>query len=225
MDRNPCAGQVLEVLGVVLVPEHVHRPAALERGADAVGADELLGVAEPGCEAHLVEVPLEVSATGEAAEDEPGGVGQDDADRLAVELLGQAAQHRSGAAGQRGVEVGVMQVGQVDSVGGHPQAARAPPGRQDWLAHPRRLDSVGREEAHPRLGQPIGIGPVRRTRRCQRHSSSCLSPERFQLRRGRKHAPGSLRVARATVLSPGEGGGYGPRLPGGTVKELSGGAI
>ena len=45
-DRHRGAGEILQVLGVVLVPEHVHRLAALQRGADAVGADELLGVAE-----------------------------------------------------------------------------------------------------------------------------------------------------------------------------------
>jgi hypothetical protein len=45
-DRHRGAGEVLQVLGVVLVPEHVRRPAALQRGADPVGAGELLGVAE-----------------------------------------------------------------------------------------------------------------------------------------------------------------------------------
>ena len=45
-DRHRGAGEVLQVLGVVLVPEHVRRLAALQRGADPVGADELLGVAE-----------------------------------------------------------------------------------------------------------------------------------------------------------------------------------
>ena len=45
-DRHRGASEVLQVLGVVLVPEHVRRLAALQRGADPVGADELLGVAE-----------------------------------------------------------------------------------------------------------------------------------------------------------------------------------
>ena len=46
MDRHPGAGEVLQVLRVVLVAEDVRGLAALQRGADAVGADELLGVAE-----------------------------------------------------------------------------------------------------------------------------------------------------------------------------------
>ena len=45
-DRHRGAGEVLKVLGVVLVPEHVSRLTALQRGTDPVGADELLGVAE-----------------------------------------------------------------------------------------------------------------------------------------------------------------------------------
>jgi hypothetical protein len=41
-DRHRGAGEVLQVLGVMLVPEYVHRLADLQRGADAVGADEVL---------------------------------------------------------------------------------------------------------------------------------------------------------------------------------------
>jgi hypothetical protein len=48
-DRHPGAGEVHNVPGVVLVPEHVRRLAALQRGADPVGAGELLGVAEARC--------------------------------------------------------------------------------------------------------------------------------------------------------------------------------
>ena len=59
VDRHAGAGEVLEVLGVVLVAEHVRRAAHLQRGADAVGADELLGVAEAGGQQDPVEVPLE----------------------------------------------------------------------------------------------------------------------------------------------------------------------
>ncbi len=44
---TPAQREVLEILRVVLVPEHVHRAAALERRTDAVGARELFGVAEP----------------------------------------------------------------------------------------------------------------------------------------------------------------------------------
>ena len=49
--------------------------------------DELLGVAEPGREQDPVEVTLQLTVAGQPAEHEPGVVGEDDADRLALELL------------------------------------------------------------------------------------------------------------------------------------------
>ena len=48
-DRHRGAGEVLKVLGLVLVAEHVRRLAALQRGADPVDSGELLGVAEARC--------------------------------------------------------------------------------------------------------------------------------------------------------------------------------
>ena len=99
MDRDPGAGKVLEVLRVVLVAEYVRGLAALERRADAVGADILLGVAEAGSELHTVEVPLEIVVGGEPGEHHARCVGEDDADRLALQVLVQVPQHRQGAAG------------------------------------------------------------------------------------------------------------------------------
>jgi len=62
------------------------------------------------------------------------GVGQDDADRLAVELLVQVPQHRIGRAGQVGLQVGVAQVITLDVVRGDvATAADPPPGREDGL--------------------------------------------------------------------------------------------
>ena len=107
---TPAQASCLEVLGVVLVAEHVRRPADLERRADAVGADELLAVAEARRQQDPVEVPLEVVVGGQPAEHQPGRVGEDDADRLTVELLAEAAQHRLGRPGERAVEVGVADV-------------------------------------------------------------------------------------------------------------------
>ena len=40
------AGEILQMLGVMLVTEHVRRPAAFQRRADAVSPGELLGIAE-----------------------------------------------------------------------------------------------------------------------------------------------------------------------------------
>jgi hypothetical protein len=45
-DQHRGAGQVHKLAGVMLVPEHARRLAALQRRADPVGTDELLGVAE-----------------------------------------------------------------------------------------------------------------------------------------------------------------------------------
>src|SRR5258708_4925154 len=60
VDRHPGAGEILQVLRIVLVAEDVRGLAALQGGADAVGADEFLGVAEPRGELDPVEVPLQV---------------------------------------------------------------------------------------------------------------------------------------------------------------------
>ena len=95
-ERHPGAGHALKPLRVVLVPEHVRRAARLERGPDAVGADDVLGVGEAGDEHDRVKLPFQVVVAGEAAQHEPGRVGQDDADRLPVELLVQVPQHRLG---------------------------------------------------------------------------------------------------------------------------------
>ena len=91
VDGHTSAGQVLQVLGVVLVAEDMSRAADLEGGADAVGADELLRVAEARHQQHLVQVPLEGVVGSQPGQHHTGRVGEDDADGLAVELLAQAA--------------------------------------------------------------------------------------------------------------------------------------
>ena len=162
VDRHPGAGQVLQVLGVVLVPEHVHRPAALQRGADAVGADELLGVREAGREHHLVQVALQLVAGGEPDQHQPAGVGQHDADLLPLQLVAQRAQHRLGAAGQRGVDLGIADVGQLDPVRGHLQLARSPPGGEDRVPHLVGIGGLGRQEALAVDGDAFTVGRGRR---------------------------------------------------------------
>ena len=154
VDRHPGAGQVLQILGVVLVTEHVRRLAALQRGADPVGADELLGVAEAGRQLDPVQVPLQVVVGGQPGEHHASGVGEDDADRLALEMLAQVPQHRHGAAGQRGVEVRVANIGQVDAVRSDIRPPGPPPGRQDRVAHLVRLDRLRGQEPFPGLRQP-----------------------------------------------------------------------
>jgi hypothetical protein len=96
----------------------VGRPAGLQRGADAVGPDLVLGVAEAGGQLDPVEGALEVVVRGHPGQHQAVRVGQDDADRLAVQLLVQVPQHRIGRPGQVGLQVGVAQVVQLDVVGG-----------------------------------------------------------------------------------------------------------
>ncbi len=155
VDRDARAAELLEVLGVVLVPEHVGRAARFQRGADAVGADAGLGVAEAGGQHDAVEGAFQVVVRGQPGQDEPVGVGQDDADGLAVELLVQVPQDRAGAARQPGLQVGFVQVGQVDMVGGHVPLTGAPPRGEDRLAHRGLVDRVSREEPDSGLGQPV----------------------------------------------------------------------
>ena len=169
VDRHPGAGQVLQVLGVMLVPEHVGRLAALQRRADAVGADELLGVAEPGRQHHAVQVPVQVRIRGHPAEHDAVGVGQDHADRLALEVLPQVPQDGHGAAGQRGVQVGVAGVGQIDMVRGHVPPPGAPPRGQDRVPHLIGLDAFGRQELLTNPGQPGTLGQLPLRGRCWRH--------------------------------------------------------
>ncbi len=118
MDGDPGTGQVLEVLGVVLVAEHVRGLAALQGGADPVRAHVLLGVAEAGGELDRVQVTFQVMVGGHPAEHDARGVGEDDADRLPFQVLAQVAQHGHGVAGQRGVQVRIPHVGQRYPVGG-----------------------------------------------------------------------------------------------------------
>ena len=117
MERHPGAGHALKPLRVVLVPEHVRGAARFERGSDAVGPDDFLGVGEAGNEHDRVKLPLEVMVAGQAAQHKPVRVGQDDADRLPVELLVQVPQHRLGGAGQVRAEVRRAQVAHVQVVG------------------------------------------------------------------------------------------------------------
>src|SRR5207237_8075290 len=104
-------------------------------GADAVGADPVLGVAEAGGELDPVEGALEVVVRGQPGQHQAGRVGQDDADRLAVELLVQVPEHRIGRPGQVGFQVGIAQIIEVDVVGGDVKLPGPPPGREDGLAH------------------------------------------------------------------------------------------
>src|ERR1019366_2532302 len=102
VDGDPGAGQALQVLGIVLVTEDVGGAAGFQCGADAVGADPLLGVAEAGRQLDPVQVAFQVVVCGQPGQYHASRVGQDDADRLPVKLLVQLPQHRIGRPGQRG---------------------------------------------------------------------------------------------------------------------------
>ena len=174
MDRHPGAAEALQGLGVVLVPEDVGRAAGLQRGADAVGADPVLGVAEAGRQLDPVEGALEVVVRGHPGQHQAVRVGQDDADRLAVQLLVQVPEHRIGRPGQVGLQVGVAQVVQLDVVGGDLPLPGPPPGREDGLAHGALVDRLGSEKPISGLCQLI-------FRRTHRRRSTChvASPTHF----------------------------------------------
>ena len=155
LDRDPGAGHALEVLRVVLVPEHVGGPAGLQRRPDAVGADDVLGVGEPGRQHDRVQVPLEVVVAGVAEQHQASGVGEHDADRLAVQLVVQVPQHRLGGAGQRRLQVGRPQVGQPQPVRRDVPLPGPPPGRQDRLPDRRPVNRQRRQEPVPGRGQAI----------------------------------------------------------------------
>src|SRR5215831_11232726 len=73
-------------------------PACFQRGADAIGADAGFGVAEAWGQHDAVQSALKVVVRGQPGEHQAVGVGEDDADRLAVKLLAQAPKHRVGGA-------------------------------------------------------------------------------------------------------------------------------
>ena len=85
------------------------------------------------------------------------GVGEDDADRLPLQVLAEVAQHGHGVAGQRSIKIRVPDVRQRYPVGGYLPLPGAPPGRQDRLTYLARPDRLGRQETLPRLGQPLAV--------------------------------------------------------------------
>jgi len=98
-DRHRGAGEVLKVLGIVLVPEHARRLTALQRGADPVSADELFGVAEARRQLNAVEVPLKIVVGCQPGQRHPLRIGENDADPLALKIVAQVLQYREGGAG------------------------------------------------------------------------------------------------------------------------------
>ena len=88
-------------------------------------------------------------------------ISEDDTDQLALKILVQVLQHRQGGAGQRGVEVGIADVGKVLTVSRDMPLPGAPPRRQDRVTHLARLDGLPRQEPFPGLGQPAVTGHLR----------------------------------------------------------------
>jgi hypothetical protein len=169
-DRHRGAGQVDKLSRVVLVPEHVRRPAALQRRADPVGAGELLGVAEARRQLNAVQVLLKVVVGGQPGQRQPMRIGEDDADRLALKTLAQVLQHRQGGAGQRGIQVGIADIGKVNAIGRDMPLPGAPPRRQDRLTHLARLDGLRCQEPFPGPGQLAVISHLRPQTCSARHA-------------------------------------------------------
>ena len=93
--RHRGAGEVLHVPGVLLVPGHVRRLAAGQRGADPAGAGELPGVAEARRPLNAVQVPLKTAARCQPGQRYPTRIGEDDADQLASFLEHAASAERT----------------------------------------------------------------------------------------------------------------------------------
>jgi len=70
-------------------------------------------------------------------------------------VLVQLPEHRIGGAGQRALHIRVVQVAQVDVIGGHVPLPGPPPRREDRFAHGGGIDRLGREEVISRLGQLV----------------------------------------------------------------------
>ena len=153
-DQRGGAAEILQMLGVMLVTEHVRRLAAFQRRADAIGAGELLGIAEARQQLNAVKVPLEIAIGRQPVKQHAARIGQHDADRLALEIVAQVPQHRQGVAGQRGVQAGTADRRQAEAIGGDMPRPAAPPRRQDRITHPARPGRLTRQETLPGLGQP-----------------------------------------------------------------------
>ena len=154
-DRHAGAGQVFEMLDVVLVAEHPRRPAALERGADAVGAHVLLGVAEAGRQPNAVQVVLEARFAGVTAEYHAVRIAEDNADRLAAELVRSLREHRSGGPQEGRLAVHVGLEGHLEVVGRDVPVARPGPRRQDRLPDPSDgLAPSARNDVRARASSP-----------------------------------------------------------------------
>ena len=158
-DRHPGTGELLEVLDVVLVAEHPRRAAAFERGADAVRADVLLGVAEAGGQPHLVQARLQPRVAGVAGEHDAVGVAEDDADGFVRELLRGLAP----APGGRRAAGRTHRRGRTRTArrGGPPARATAGTGSTTRGSAPGRPPRPRR----PRPGTPCGPAPAGRIRR------------------------------------------------------------
>ena len=153
-DRCPRAGQVLEVLDVMLMPEHVRWSAAFQRGADPVGSGELLSVAEPGRQPHFVQFVLQPGVAGAAVQDHAFGVGEDDADRF-VGMLGVCRADdcvRAVRETRLAVEIGFVR--QLEVVGGHLPLPGPGPRRENGVPDDAGLDRFGGQEPFTGLRQP-----------------------------------------------------------------------
>ena len=110
------ARELGERLDVVLVAEHLGRSAALQRGADAVGADELLRVAEAGGQPDPVERLARATSRPCRSRTTPSASVRITLTGSPVELFVQVPEYRVGVPGQRGLRIGIAGVPQLDPV-------------------------------------------------------------------------------------------------------------
>src|SRR5262249_6796449 len=135
VDRRTGAGELAQLVGVVLAAVDQRLLAAADGGADAVRAGELLGVRVPRGQRHRVQAAGQVPAGGAPVEHDAGVVGEDDADRLVLQLLVQRVEDRGGAAQQGSGRVPVGQVRHVDAIDVDVVLLAALPRGQDQPPH------------------------------------------------------------------------------------------
>ena len=154
-DRRPGTRHDLEALGEVLGAEDACGPPFLDRGSDAVGADEFLGVAEPRRQEDRVELldegrlaapPIEHAAVGIGEDDAHGGIGQGGL---------KAVEHGSGGMDQPAVYLRLRPVGRGEFVHRDAIELGSAPGGQNPVPYLRTVEVAGFEEPLTNLGDDL----------------------------------------------------------------------
>ncbi|SLH89851.1 Uncharacterised protein [Mycobacteroides abscessus subsp. abscessus] len=130
-DRSARARQTIQRAEIVFAAADEGGPPGLGCRADAIGSDELLGVAVAAGQLHRIEGVADRPVGGHAIEDDAVRRGEDDAHRLVREHVGQLMDDRCRRGDQRGIEVRLTHEGQIHPVRMDAQVSTASPGVPD----------------------------------------------------------------------------------------------